>query len=218
MEKEVAMARKLAWCAALFVVLSPHARAAEWVFYEGNFGTQNIVCTLDQAPMEVHLGGIFSDPYGCDNDEARSVRLLNVPAGAMLGVFDDGGCSKNDDYTRIQVLQNISDLTIGSFEGGTYPSSINFQHVHNNGLDGKVSCVQISLCGDSVCTAGEDYYLCPADCSDTGTGGGGGGGTCPPGQCCGTNCASDCGNGSCEYMQGECDSTCPQDCSGVYCQ
>lgn len=41
---------------------------------------------------------------------------------------------------------------------------------------------------------------------------------CPEGQCCGANCASDCGNGSCEYMQGECDSTCPQDCSGVLCQ
>ena len=41
---------------------------------------------------------------------------------------------------------------------------------------------------------------------------------CPPGQCCGAGCASDCGNGICEYMQGECDSTCPQDCSGVLCQ
>ena len=214
------MVRKLAWCAALIVVsiLSPQARA-EWVFYEGNYGTQNIVCTLPQAPMMVHFGAYWlfpSNPYECDNDEARSVRLLNIPAGAMLVVFDDGGCGPNDDYTRIRVLQSISDLTIGSFEGGTYPSSIDFQHVHNNGLDGKVSCVQISRCGDSLCTEGESVDLCPADCPNTG--GGGGNYTCPPGQCCGTNCASDCGNGTCEYMQGECDSTCPQDCSGVLCQ
>jgi hypothetical protein len=208
------MARKLAWCTALLVVsiLSSPARA-EWVFYEGNFGTQNIVCTLVQAPMQVGLGGLFNDPHGCDNDEACSVRLLNIPAGAMLVVFDDGDCGPNDDYTRIRVLQNVSDLTIGSFEGGTYPSSVDFQHVHNNGLDGKVSCIQISRCGDSLCSDGEDHDLCPADCpSNTG------GSTCPAGQCCGANCASACGNGTCEYMQGECDSTCPQDCSGVFCQ
>lgn len=173
------MKRKL-WCAALFVVsiFSSPARA-EWVFFEGNGGEPNIVCTLEQAPMDVHLGGLFNDPYGCDNDEARSVKLLNIPAGAMLVVYDAGDCNKNDDYTRIRVLQNISSLTISSFEAWGEPDpslGVDFENTPNNGLDGKVSCIQISLCGDSLCSAGEDSYLCPADCPSGGGGGGGYGG------------------------------------------
>ena len=208
------MARKHVWCAALFVVsiFSPSAWAGGYEFHEGNGGLQNIVCTLDQATKTAQLG-MFSHPYGCANDEARSVILLNLPAGAMLIVYDDPGCSKNDDYTVIKVLEDITEVVIGSFEGGTPPPSIYFYHGHNNGLDGRVSCIQISRCGDSLCSDGEDSGLCLADCPYSGSGG-----TCPAGQCCGGNCASDCGNGTCEYMQGECDSTCPQDCSGVYCQ
>lgn len=53
------------------------------------------------------------------------------------------------------------------------------------------------FCGDFVCDPGEDSFSCPDDC-------GGGGGSC--------------GDGSCDYMQGECDSNCPEDCSGVFCQ
>ena len=154
----------LAW------VVSPNDAWAGYVFHEGNGGSQDIVCTLPQSVLEVNFK---NDPYSCENDEARSVVLNNLPAGAMLIVYDDPGCGTGDDYTRIRVLENISQVTIGTFEGGSYPSSIHYQHFPDNGLDGKVSCVQISRCGDGVCSGGENSSLCSTDC---GSGGGGGGG------------------------------------------
>jgi hypothetical protein len=138
---------------------------AEYVFREGNGGQQDVVCTLPQAILTVNFQ---SDPYSCENDEARSVVLNNIPAGAMLVVYDDPGCGTGDDYTRIRVLENISQVTIGTFEGGSYPPSISYQHFHDNGLDGKVSCAEISLCGDNVCSGGENATLCSADCSGGG--------------------------------------------------
>ena len=144
------------------LILSASSVNAEYIFYEGNGGSQNLVCTLPQGILSANFK---NDPYGCDNDEARSVVLADLPTGAILTVYDDPGCGTGDDYTRIRVLQGFSGtITISSFEGGSYPSNIQFSHFHNNGLDGKVSCARISRCGDGLCSAGESCAVCAADC------------------------------------------------------
>lgn len=175
------MSAKPAKYVLALVVLSLFALpvGADYVFHEGNGGGQDVVCTLPQSILTVDFK---NDTYSCENDEARSVVLNNLPEGAMLIVYDDPGCGTGDDYTRIRVLEDISQVTIGTFEGGSYPSSIDYQHFPDNGLDGKVSCVQISRCGDNVCSAGETSSLCSDDCGSGGGGGGGGGGcidACP---------------------------------------
>ncbi|ELU8564822.1 hypothetical protein [Vibrio parahaemolyticus] len=110
-------------------------------FYEGNNGSQDLVCSI---PISGNKNIDFtSDSYGCDNDEARSMVLHQVRSGTQITVFDSPSANRNDDYTVINVLNDISSYTIDTFEH-TFQNpwiSVSFRHV--NGLDGKVSRVEI---------------------------------------------------------------------------
>ncbi|MFO1518143.1 MAG: Calx-beta domain-containing protein [bacterium] len=68
-----------------------------------------------------------------------------------------------------------------------------------------------SVCGDTVCDAGEDNSNCPADCPAVC-----GNSTCETGENntnCPADCAAVCGNAVCET--GETNATCPGDCPPV---
>jgi hypothetical protein len=108
-------------------------------FYEGNSATQNKVCDLALYDQEVRFKGHAS----CDNDEARSLVLLLAPAGTVLRVFDDPDCESGDDVTTIETLREVFRIIISSFEDSLQDADIVVEHDHDNGLDGKVSCVQI---------------------------------------------------------------------------
>jgi|GEM_PF-4386911 len=159
--------------ATLVVLASPAAAVGNVVFKEGNGGSQSTVCSIPSVGQRVHFK---SDPYGCDNDEARSMILPSgLPAGFVIHVMDDPECRPIDDYTRYTIRQTLSqNVTIGSFEGGTPPSSISVLWAQLNGLDGKVSCVIFSRCGDGLCTS--PIEAC-GNCSDCCSGGGSGGGS-----------------------------------------
>lgn len=153
-------------------------------FYEGNSGTQSLVCRLVSGPTKMNIKDV-----ACPNDEARSMILRNVPAGLILRVYDDSACVTSDDWTEIKVLQNTgASYLISSFEQTFTNSTVKVTHHHINGLDGKVSCLWSSQCGNGVCDAIENCSICSADC-----------GVCPF-----------CGDGSCNGSE-SC-STCPGDC------
>ena len=111
------------------------------VFYEGNNATQNIVCSL---LFDTNKGVNFkNDGFGCDNDEARSAVLVNVPAGTNFSVYDSPDGSHGDDYSTYEVKQFISKFTINSFHHNHEDSNIKITHHHHNGLDGKVSRINM---------------------------------------------------------------------------
>lgn len=60
------------------------------VLYEGNGGSQDIVQTFeDTAGQNTRVS---------PNDEARSLKLLNVQAGTVITVFDDKKENFKDDF------------------------------------------------------------------------------------------------------------------------
>jgi len=116
----------------------PNVTSGILSFYEGNGGTQNKVCDLTAGNFWVN----FKNHSQCDNDEARSLVLTNVSAGYHLRVYDSPSCSTGDDWTEIEVLQNVAQATLWSFEQTFNNGVLRVTHHHDNGLDGKVSCVR----------------------------------------------------------------------------
>ena len=108
------------------------------IFYENNNGGGDEVCeiVLPQAPSFINFR---NDNLSCENDEARSAKLLNMKAGIVMMVFDDANGRQNDDYTKIEILQDFTQKTLNSFERSFSDSFISVTHIHDNGLDGKVS-------------------------------------------------------------------------------
>lgn len=115
------------------------AHAPRAIFYEGNNAAQDIVCTLS-IPQRGQID--FTNHSECDNDEARSLKLLDVRAGMVIEVYDDSSCRRTaDDYAIIRVLQDQTQLVISSFEQSLTQANVSVIYRTGKNLDGKVSCV-----------------------------------------------------------------------------
>ena len=80
--------------------------------YEGNRGTQDHVCVV---PIGVDESVNFTDSSNfrfCDNDEARSLRLFQVPAGRVVRLFDNPEGSTQDDWVEVTVKRNIEEKLV----------------------------------------------------------------------------------------------------------
>ena len=110
------------------------------VFYEGNSGTQDIVCELvaDQARTID-----FTNTSSCDNDEVRSLKLVSMPAGARIRVYDNSSCSTSDDWTEIRTLTAVARYVVPTFEADSNDGVVAIDYKTSGNLDGKVSCIII---------------------------------------------------------------------------
>src|ERR1700744_3864831 len=119
------------------------------IFYEGNNATQDIVCGV---PGRVSIeANIKNNGFkGCENDEARSARIVNLPAGTRISVYDSPSGSKDDDYTTIVLRRNITNLIIPSFETTNTNADREITYRRKNGLDGKISRIVIEPPGRSL--------------------------------------------------------------------
>ena len=106
------------------------------IFYEGNGGSQDIVHGTDDAPGQ--------DFRPRQNDEARSVKLLNVRTGCVISVFDSPSGESTDDFSIIQVKRSAPEYTVETFERSYEDAYVLVSHAHRNGLDGKVSRIRIT--------------------------------------------------------------------------
>jgi hypothetical protein len=116
-----------------------------FIFYEGNDLTQAMLGDVSDCfatfhkLKELNLANV-------PNDEARSVQMLNVKAGTTLIVYDSPDCSTDDDWTEIYIKTDIQDRRSPSFEIPRYDDDeINVVWHEKNGLDGKVSCIQVKF-------------------------------------------------------------------------
>lgn len=105
------------------------------VFYEGNGGSQDIVHTTDDS-----AGQNFRP---LQNDEARSVKLLNVRPGCTISVYDSPGGSTKDDFCIIRVKRSSPEYTVATFERSYEDDYVLVSYARKNGLDGKVSRIRI---------------------------------------------------------------------------
>lgn len=111
--------------------------------YEGNGASQNVVCSL-----VVGAQGFFSydfpDLDECDNDEARSLILHDVPGGRVIRLYDSPSGATDDDWVQIRVLQPVTSYTIPTFENSFEDAFVRVTYHPDNGLDGKVSRLVVS--------------------------------------------------------------------------
>lgn len=114
--------------------------------YEGNGGTQDVVCPIATVANKTIR---FGDPlegtdYRCDNDEARSLLLHDIPAGKSFRFYDDpGGAYQKDDWTEIITKRAVSRKYIDTFEGSFEDADVRVVFHRDNGLDGKISYAEI---------------------------------------------------------------------------
>jgi len=120
--------------------------------YEGNGATQNQVCTLRWGHQDVDFN--FKQDDACENDEARSGILYSADRGTTITLYDSPSGDKGDDYTVIKVktssLDNLPQgLTFDSFEESQVynvgSGTVEMTYYRHNGLDGKISRVDISV-------------------------------------------------------------------------
>ena len=102
----------------------------------------------------------MTSTYGCQNDEAVSMKICEAKAGTKIRVFDDNNFRTNDDWNEIYVGYNMGNnncITVPHFQhsfraNGYFPGEFLFanfvQQTIFNGdqnLNGKVSSFTVSL-------------------------------------------------------------------------
>jgi hypothetical protein len=114
------------------------------VLYKGNKGADEIVCGIP-AGQKTAIDFKSDDRRGCENDDARSARLVGVPAGTTFFVYDSRDGSRSDDYATVRVLKDLTNrsVVIPSFHTSYADSDVSVSAHYKNGLDGKVSHVAV---------------------------------------------------------------------------
>ena len=139
----------------LVAIAGPSLAASKAVFYEGNGCDQDrlgqiYVGDCDDKKQCVELGeaksyNLTNGKWSIPNDEARSVKLNDLPEGTIIKVFDDPNRSKKDDWTEITVRQDLSLQTVcvPSFDKDFRDEWIDVEYHEVNGIQGKVSNIRI---------------------------------------------------------------------------
>ncbi|HEX6100660.1 MAG TPA: phospholipase D-like domain-containing protein [Thermoanaerobaculia bacterium] len=116
--------------------------------YEGNSGTQDVVCPMSLQRNRTHD---FGDPltgtdYRCDNDEARSMLIHNAQAGKVIRFYDDpSGDHGDDDWTEVFVKRPLSQKYVDTFERSFEDDDVRVIYHRDNGLDGKISFADVGV-------------------------------------------------------------------------
>ncbi|ATB43867.1 hypothetical protein CYFUS_009348 [Cystobacter fuscus] len=113
-------------------------------FYEGNGGTQTLLGTISDDPGQAY-NLTKSNPTGIPNDEARSLVLYNVRAGAEIRVYDSSSGATDDDYAIITVkAAGLNGYVVQTFQQTYEDASVRVSYIRDNGLDGKVSRIVVN--------------------------------------------------------------------------
>ena len=70
--------------------------------YEGNDASQDLVCYITGS-----VSYNLKEWDNCDNDEARSMVMYDVPAGSTIKLYDSPDADESDDWVQITVLKRI---------------------------------------------------------------------------------------------------------------
>ena len=109
--------------------------------YEGNGGSQSLLYTVRyKAGKNIKFEGHDDIP----NDEARSCVLNDMPVGAVIKFFDDPDGGTDDDWCKIKVLKTHQQYTVASFERTYEDEYVAVTYHRDNGLDGRVSRMEMS--------------------------------------------------------------------------
>jgi len=121
---------------------APDFADAAMVLYEGNNAKQDIECVVPIPFAKFNLPG----PYGCKNDETRSLRIMKAPAGTLIALRGNWDHQNNQGYAFIEVFKDILlPVNVGTFERHYMDPLQRFQITRHAGgtLDGKISSMSM---------------------------------------------------------------------------
>ena len=84
----------------------------------------------------------------CGNDDVKSMQLIgSFPRGFKVRVYDNSAGHHNDDWTSVLVKKELINarIIIGTFEDDFESHEIRVDYHRKNGLDGKVSRIDIEM-------------------------------------------------------------------------
>jgi phosphatidylserine/phosphatidylglycerophosphate/cardiolipin synthase-like enzyme len=114
--------------------------------YEGNNATQDLLCMIAvNQDKSLRFGDpIDGSDWKCNNDEARSALLHDVPAGKVLRFYDDPFRSESDDWIEVIVKRAVARKYLGSFERSFEDDEVRVIYHRYDGLDGKISAADVA--------------------------------------------------------------------------
>jgi hypothetical protein len=113
---------------------------AEIVFYEGNNGSQNIVCTVPLNTSRHFKMGSGNNSFGCDNDEIRSGVVVKAGKGSTFSVHGNPNGSDNQGKAKVTIKRSILlPVTINSFNSNFENADMKIEVSGGGNLDGKIS-------------------------------------------------------------------------------
>ncbi len=110
------------------------------LLFEGNGCTQDVVGETDASVPQI---ANFKQTRAFENDETRSLLLTDIPSGIVIRLLDDPDGNMSDDWVEILIRQPVSDFCLSTFEQSFENQLLRVTFHHHNGLDGKVSRLEI---------------------------------------------------------------------------
>ena len=107
---------------------------------EGNNCTQNNCGGANYVKGKTYN---FKKTSKFENDEAQSLQLYWLPAGAKIKVYDNPDGKTNDDWTEIKIKKGVAQYCLDTLENSYQDDIVEVSYHRNNGLDGKVSCLKM---------------------------------------------------------------------------
>jgi hypothetical protein len=112
---------------------------AEIVFHEGNYATENIVCTVPFHQSDRFKMGP-GNSFGCDNDEIRSATIVRAKKGSAISLVGSPNGTFNEGKAAVTVLRDIIEPKgIPSFNQSYEDDFIKVEVTGGGNLDGKIS-------------------------------------------------------------------------------
>lgn len=112
----------------------------EIIFYSENNAKGRALGSLNDYPGQA-FNFLRGGPVA--NDEARSLKLVNVREGCLIQLFDHPRGSLTADWCQIEVLKSRPEYVVPSFELKFEDEFVRVAFFHKNGLDGRVSRVEV---------------------------------------------------------------------------
>lgn len=138
------------------VRLDEGCQPGSFKFWEGTYGSQDEVCTVSAISQHIDA---HNGQLSCENDEAESVTMRYIPAGAKMWLYNDPDCDHSADWGELTVHEGIYIDELGYFDRDESNAAYSFEwHDVEPGsapwwsvdpelweLGGKVSCIQIQV-------------------------------------------------------------------------
>lgn len=113
-------------------------------WYEGYNASQDNFCTIPINTIPYYQTNTFKEIH-CSNDEAKSVKMQNLPPGTEIYIYDMPSCGDSDDWGKITILKQSASIIVGGFSHTFTMDDVKYANVWHNGINGKVSCFIIDV-------------------------------------------------------------------------